>query len=170
MRPQIHRPRAAAIGCLAALGVFLTIGCSDPTPTEAQSDVPAANLVLSNGNLITVDPAYPAATSVAINGDRITAVGSDTDIAPYIGRDTEVIDLKGLTAIPGFIEGHGHYTSFGESLITLDFRHAGSFAAIVAMVTDTAASTRGGEWIIGRGWHQDKWRSRDLAGRGSAAA
>jgi predicted amidohydrolase YtcJ len=122
---------------------------------------PVADLVLTNGNVVTVDPSQPAAEAVAVTGDRITAVGSAADIDSYIGADTEVIDLGGQTAIPGFIEGHGHYTSFGGSLLILDFRYARSFAEIVSMVEGAVQETQAGEWIIGRGWHQDKWEIRE---------
>jgi predicted amidohydrolase YtcJ len=122
---------------------------------------PVADLVLTNGNVATVDQAAPHAEALAVIGDRIAAVGSADEIAAYIGDDTEVVDLAGRTAIPGFIEGHGHYTSFGGSLLILDFRHAKSFAEIVQMVADAAKETPAGEWIVGRGWHQDKWETSE---------
>jgi len=128
----------------------------DPGPAH-----PIADLVLTNGNVITVDAGTPRAEAVATIGDRIVAVGSTADIAAYIGDDTEVIDLDGQTAMPGFIEGHGHYTSFGGSLMILDFRYAKSFAEVVSMVAAVTKETPPGEWIIGRGWHQDKWETKE---------
>jgi predicted amidohydrolase YtcJ len=133
---------------------FILSGCGESPSSQA---LPAADLVLTNANVVTVDPDLPRARAIAVIGDRIAAVGSEAEIAGYVSPTTEVIDLQGWTVIPGFIEGHGHYTSFGESLMTLDFRHAESFAAIVEMVADAAGKRRAGEWIIGRGWHQDKW-------------
>ena len=128
-----------------------------------QNDVegPTADLVLLNGNVLTVDSEQPRASAVAIQGDRILAVGSDEDISRYVSGETRTVDLGGQTAIPGFIEGHGHYTSFGGSLLILDFRYAKSFAEIVSMVAESAQTTPAGEWIIGRGWHQDKWEERE---------
>ena len=122
---------------------------------------PIADMVLTNGNVVTVDEQISSAEAVAIDGDRITAVGTAAQIFPYIGDDTEVIDLAGHTAIPGLIEGHGHYTSFGGSLLILDFRYAESWAEIVSMVEAKVPETPDGEWIIGRGWHQDKWSARE---------
>ena len=133
-------------------------GCSNGAPPP---DQPIADLVLTNANVITVDDSLPRAEAVAIAGDRILAVGSSESIADYVGEATEIIDLDGQTAIPGFIEGHGHYTSFGGSLLILDFRYAQSFAEIVSMVAEKAAETPAGEWIIGRGWHQDKWVEKE---------
>jgi len=122
-----------------------------------------ADLVLRNGNVHTVDESLPKAEAVAIIGDRIVAVGSDREIDRLIGDRTEVVDVEGQTVIPGFIEGHGHFTSFGGSLMTLDFRYEKSFADIVSMVAEAAESTPPGEWVIGRGWHQDKWQIKEDA-------
>ena len=135
--------------------------CACGAPQEESAGHPPADMVLVNGIVRTVDDTLPAAEAIAVNGDRITAVGSTADISLYIGEDTEVIDLAGRTAIPGLIEGHGHYTSFGGSLMILDFRYAKSFAEIVSMVADAASNTPVGEWIIGRGWHQDKWEVKE---------
>jgi hypothetical protein len=120
-----------------------------------------ADLLLINGNIVTVDLERPRVDVLAIVGDRIAAMGTAEEIAPWIGDNTAFIDLGGATAIPGLIEGHGHYTSFGGSLLILDFRHVESFAEIVAMVAESARVTPPGEWIIGRGWHQDKWATQE---------
>ena len=128
------------------------------SPTSSH---PVADLVLTNGNVVTLDAQNPMAAAIAVTDGRITAVGSAAEIADYIGDATEVIDLKEQTAIPGLIEGHGHYTSFGGSLMILDFRYAKSFAEIVAQVAGAVSETEPGEWIIGRGWHQDKWEVKE---------
>ena len=122
---------------------------------------PVADRVLTNGNIVTVDERLPQAQALAMVGDRIIAVGSNEEIDIYIGEGTDVIDLQGQTAIPGLIEGHGHYTSFGGSLMSLDFRHEKSFADIVSMIADATITTPPGEWIVGRGWHQDKWQIKE---------
>ena len=141
------------------LGFSLTLAaCGEPAEPNTHA---VADLVLTNGNVVTVDSNAPSAEAVAVIGDRIAEVGSAAAIAAYIGDDTEVIDLEGKTAIPGFIEGHGHFTSFGGSLMILDFRYASSFAEIVSMVEAVASETPAGEWIIGRGWHQDKWAVKE---------
>jgi len=142
------------IATLLIAALFL-IACGPAT--VPQDSGPVADLVLQNGNVVTVDDKLPRAQAIAVIGDRIAAVGNNEEIAAFVGDRTELIDLAGQTAIPGFIEGHGHYTSFGGSLLILDFRHAKSFDEIVSQVAAAAATTPEGEWIIGRGWHQDKW-------------
>jgi len=145
---------------LAAAFVLLALVACGKTREQADGGV-FADMVMINGNIIAVDNAFTDAQGIAIIGDRIAAVGSNDEIAIFVGNETEVIDLAGRTAIPGLIEGHGHYTSFGESLMTLDFRYAGSFAEIVSVIEETAKNTPHGDWIIGRGWHQDKWVDRE---------
>ncbi|MEX0706656.1 MAG: amidohydrolase [Woeseia sp.] len=141
--------------------LFFGALCACNRSGDAESGHAIADLVLINGNIVTVDADRPRVDVLAITGDRIVAAGTTEEISPWIGDSTRFIDLGGQTAIPGFIEGHGHYTSFGGSLLILDFRHAESFAEIVAMVAESTKVTPPGEWIIGRGWHQDKWQTRE---------
>ncbi|MDP6297059.1 MAG: amidohydrolase [Candidatus Marinimicrobia bacterium] len=116
-----------------------------------------ADLVLLNGKILTVDEQQPEAEALAARGDTIVALGSSSEIRQYVGEETEVIDLEGYLAIPGFIEGHGHYYSLGASLMELELRYTNSWAEIVSLVAQAAREARPGEWIVGRGWHQDKW-------------
>ena len=146
------------IRVLLPVAIALLGGCDRP---DSQAVNPAADLLLVNADVVTVDAASPYAEAVAIKGDLILAVGTSEEMSKYRGEDTEVIDLRGQMVMPGFIEGHGHYTSFGGSLMILDFRNAKSFAEIVSMVANAAADTPVGEWIVGRGWHQDKWETRE---------
>ena len=76
-----------------------------------------------------------------------------------IGPSTQTIDLHGQLAIPGFIESHGHFTGVGEAKEQLDLTNAKSWDEIVAMVAEAANKAKPGEWIHGRGWHQEKWSS-----------
>lgn len=76
-----------------------------------EDSVTPADLVLRGGKIATLDPELGEAEAVAVTGHAITAVGSDEEIAAYLGPDTEVIELDGRLAVPGFIEGHGHYMS-----------------------------------------------------------
>jgi predicted amidohydrolase YtcJ len=71
-----------------------------------------------------------------------------------------VIDLAGRLAIPGFIEGHGHFTGIGQMKMSLNLMGAKNWDAIVAMVAAAARESKPGEWIIGRGWHQEKWDAK----------
>ncbi len=120
---------------------------------------PPADLVLLNGKIVTLDDSLPEAEALAATDGRITAVGNNEHVRRYAGEGTRVIDLEGRLAIPGFIEGHGHFLSIGAAQLNLDLMGTGSWEQIVAMVEEAAAGTEPGEWILGRGWHQDKWSS-----------
>ncbi len=122
----------------------------------------AADLVLRNGKIITLDPATPQAQAVAITGGKIVATGSDAQMARHIQPSTKVIDLAGRLAIPGFIEGHGHFTGIGQMKMNLNLREVKNWDQIVAMVGAAAREARPGEWIIGRGWHQEKWDAKPV--------
>ncbi len=116
-----------------------------------------ADLVLRGGVVATVDAGDSMAEALAIADGWIVAVGSDAEIDAHIGPDTEIVELDGRLAAPGFVESHGHYMSLGNSKTILDLNGAANWDVIVAMVADAAAQARPGEWIRGRGWHQEKW-------------
>ncbi len=146
------------------LATMLLAACGSEqssAPAADESSGPKVDMVLTNGNVLTVEEAMPNAEAVAIVGDRIAAVGSSAEIAAWIGDSTEVIDLAGQTAMPGFIEGHGHYTSYGDSFYRLELRYDSSWQKIVDKVARAAEGAEPGEWIVGRGWHQDKWTVKE---------
>lgn len=117
-----------------------------------------AELVLRGGVVLTLEDDLPRAEALAVQGGRIVAVGNDAQIAQWIGPSTRVIELGGRTVMPGFIEGHGHFFSLGASRQQLDLASARSWEEVVAQVAEAARRTPAGQWIVGRGWHQGKWR------------
>jgi predicted amidohydrolase YtcJ len=116
-----------------------------------------ATLVLLNGKFVTLDPGVPAAAALAARGDKIAAVGSVAEISRYIGPATEVVDLGGRLATPGWIDAHLHFQSLGESRLELDLTKAKSWDAIVTLVAGAVKNAVPGALITGRGWHQEKW-------------
>lgn len=124
--------------------------------------VEPADTVLRNGKFVTVDPQKPEAQALAVRGDRIEAVGTNDEIARYVGPSTQVIDLEGLLAIPGFIDSHGHFTGVGQSRMVLNLTQAKSWEDIVKMVGEAAQTAKPGAWIMGRGWHQEKWDTKPV--------
>ena len=120
--------------------------------------VDPADLILVNGKIVTVDDRVPAATWLAVRGGRIAALGTDPkDYVRYAGESTRIVDLGGALTIPGLIESHGHFTGLGSSKMILDLTKARSWEEIVALVSAAASNAKPGDWILGRGWHQDKW-------------
>ncbi len=143
--------RFLAVKVLIVTMLFLIIG---PPQLRAWQ---TADLILSGGKVVTVDPDRPEATAIAVSGDRILAVGSDEEIAQFATEQTRIIDLQGRLAIPGFIEGHAHFVNLGMSRMMLDLKTAQSWDDVVGQVADAVRITPPGEWIVGRGWHQEKW-------------
>src|SRR5262245_1193911 len=127
------------------------------TFTQPRAAVRPADLVLRGGRIVTVDEARPEAQAIAVNGDTIVALGSNQEIQPYVGPATRVIDLRGALATPGFIDAHVHFTGVGEAARNLKLANAKNWGDIVRMVGEAAQKARPGEWILGRGWHQEKW-------------
>ena len=126
----------------------------------AGEPIEPADLVLVGGHVVTVDDRVTDGTALAARGGRVVAVGTDAEIRRFIGDGTEVVELDGRTAIPGFIEGHGHYTGVGSSTLQLNLMDVANWDEIVAMVQAAVAEARPGELITGRGWHQEKWDRR----------
>ena len=120
---------------------------------------PPADLVLLNAKVVTLEDSRPEAQAVAVVGDRIADLGSTADIKRHVGPNTQVIDLKGQLVIPGFVEGHGHFGGVGEAQLNLNLMNVKSWDEIVSMVEQAAKKSKPGQWIIGRGWHQEKWTS-----------
>lgn len=139
---------SAALLALAAL-----IACGGGPPPEGGP----ADLVLLGGRVVTVDDAVPEGEALAVRGDRIAAVGATGDIERYVGPDTQVIELDGRLAIPGFIEGHGHFMGVGDAQMILKLGESENWNRIVDLVAEAVAEAPAGAWIEGRGWHQEKW-------------
>jgi len=138
-------PRAVVL-----LLAVLLAGCSSS---------PTADLVLTNGTVATLDDDHGRVEALAAAGDTLLAVGSAEEIDAYVGGDTRVIDLQGRLAVPGLIEGHGHYMGMGKAQMQLDLLGTASWGQIVARVDSAAGATDAGSWVEGRGWHQEKWTS-----------
>ena len=116
-----------------------------------------ADLVLYNGKVVTLDSSNTVAQAIAVQGDRILAVGKNEPIKKLANARAKVIDVHGALVIPGLIEGHAHFLSLGRALLNLDLTRARTWQDIVDSVAHRAAKAQPGEWIIGRGWHQEKW-------------
>ena len=130
--------------------IFLLTSCDDP-------DSNFADLALINGNIATINDDQPHAEAIAVKGDTIKFIGSSDEIQKFIGETTEVIDLDGKFVLPGFIESHAHFMSLGNSAMILDLSTASNWDEIIAQVVEASEKAQPGEWIRGRGWHQEKW-------------
>src|SRR4030095_3110326 len=119
-----------------------------------------ADMILHNAYV------YPAVNdpiengAVIIHDGKIIDIGESTSmLKKWESKKTEIIDCGGAFLMPGFIEGHGHFSSLGYNLIQLDLLNTHSWQEIIDSVEARVAKSRPGEWIVGRGWHQEKWNT-----------
>jgi predicted amidohydrolase YtcJ len=147
-----NRLLSRAVRFLLPVAAAAVASCAEP--------MEPADLVLLGGTVVTGEDSIPEGQALAARGGRVIAVGTDKEIRRYVGDSTEVVELAGRTAIPGFIEGHGHYTGVGQAKLQLNLMGAANWDAIVAMVQEAVAQAQPGQLITGRGWHQEKWDRR----------
>jgi predicted amidohydrolase YtcJ len=142
-----------------ALAVFSLAFCLRHKTPPAKAD-----LVLSNGNVVTLSAELPKAQAVAISGNRIVRVGSAKDVKPYIGEKTKVIDLGQKLVIPGLIDAHLHPFGAGRALTILDLKGI-SKEEILAQVALKVKELKKGEWIEAEGWDQGFWKEKEFPTR-----
>ncbi|HMQ06746.1 MAG TPA: amidohydrolase [Saprospiraceae bacterium] len=135
---------------LSLLFIFSLFSCVDKNGAE---------LIIINGKIYTVSNGYAEGDALVIRDGKIDLITDSREIEKYSGKKTEVIDAGENFIMPGFIEGHGHFSGLGYSLLNLNFINSRSWEEIVSMVEEKVKTAQPGEWIIGRGWHQEKWDS-----------
>jgi predicted amidohydrolase YtcJ len=149
---------------LVFIGVFVLAGihCRNKSPDKT------ADLVLMNGNIVTVDKSNPRAEALAVKGDTIVAVGSYEEIKAYIDKQqTKIIDLQGKLALPGFNDSHVHFVDGGHALMSISLDGVTSLEEIQRRVRERIKDKNEGEWITGGGWDQEilpgkRWPTKEL--------
>jgi predicted amidohydrolase YtcJ len=141
--------RALLVMTLTICVSFSTVGFRTPVKQPVK-------LVLFNGKVFTGDAAGTVARAVAVDGERIVAVGTDAEVrGRYTGA--KEIDLHSRLVTAGFNDAHIHFMNGGRSLLLVDLRDATSIAEVQRRVAAKAATVQPGEWIIGRGWDHTLW-------------
>jgi hypothetical protein len=141
-----------------------------PGPKRAGAASRPATLVLRGGVVLTMDAARPRASALAIAGDRLVAVGSDAEVAPFIGADTRVVELAGRAVTPGLVDAHAHLVGLGATLRRVDLRDSRSEAEASERVARAARQLPPHAWVVGRGWDHTTWPAQRFPGRGSLDA
>ncbi len=119
-----------------------------------------ADMVLFNGKIFTVNAAQPWAQAAAIRDGKFVAVGKDEEIKKLIGKETEVIDLQGKLALPGFNDAHLHFANGGLYLLGIDLRPAHDEKEFARILKDYIYKTPKGEWVTGGNWDHENWPSK----------
>ena len=114
------------------------------------------DLVLTNGNIYTVEDKQPKAQAIAVKGDRIIFVGSNEEAKKF--RAAKVIDLHGHTVVPGLTDSHCHIFGIGDREMRLNLEGTNTREDFLARVKERVAQTERGKWITGRGWIETFWK------------
>ncbi len=123
---------------------------------------PAADLIITNAKIYTVDKNLPKAEAVAILGDRIVGVGTSAAMDAWRGPETRMIDAGGKLLLPGFNDAHVHFISGGMQLDNVKLNDAASAEEFERRIAERAKITRRGEWITGGDWDETKWNPPQL--------
>jgi predicted amidohydrolase YtcJ len=107
-----------------------------------------ADTILYNARVVTMDPALPRASAVAVREGRFVGVGEEAELRPLAGRRTERIDLDGRAVVPGLIDTHNHLSTTGLGMRQVSLEGSRSVAEVVARVVERAATTPRGEWVV----------------------
>lgn len=132
-----------------------------PCCLSAQSK-PAADLIITNAKIWTVDKARPEAESLAVLRDRIVAVGSSAEVDAWHGPQTRIIDAQGKLLLPGFNDAHVHFVDGGDHLQQVQLKDAASPQEFARRIEQRAKTTPKGEWITGGDWDEQRWSPPDL--------
>ena len=135
---------------IGLFGAILFVSCAQDKTGPAPAD-----LVFKNGAVYTVDESRTWAEAVAIDDGRIVYVGGGRGVKPFVGRETEVVDLEGKMVLPGFHDSHVHLISGGIELGQCDLNGLKTREEIFKKIQDYTAQNPDAEWIVGSGW--DLW-------------
>ncbi|HYR74869.1 MAG TPA: amidohydrolase [Pyrinomonadaceae bacterium] len=133
--------------------VSLLIVSLVPTITRVEP----ADLIFTNANVYTANDQQPRAEAVAVKMDRIVFVGSNAEAKKYQGGNTRVIDLHGVTVLPGMTDAHHHLEGVGFREMTLNLEGITNLQDFLAKVKARVAQAKPGEWVTGRGWIETFW-------------
>ena len=138
------------IAAFIFLGSICFYGCK-----PSAGDV--ADTIIINASVYTVDEGLSEAEAIAIKAGRIMYVGTNDSANMWKGEKTEVIDAGGSFVMPGIIEGHGHIHGLGDFLRDINLMTVANWDEALQRLDSAIKLAKPGDWIIGRGWHQEKW-------------
>jgi predicted amidohydrolase YtcJ len=137
---------------LSVLLLGLAPGVPPPPPVDA------ADVVFKNGNIYTANDSLAKAHAVAVRGDRIIFVGSNSGAEKFVGKATRVVDLHGNTVLPGMTDAHHHLSGVGFREMTLNLEGTTGLEDFLAKVKARVDQAKPGEWVTGRGWIETHWK------------
>ena len=134
---------------LLAIAIIISL-CASLQAASPPSN--AADTIILNARIYTVNPQQPSAEALAISGEKILAVGTKNEIEKYRGASTRIIDAQGHLVLPGFVDCHIHFMDGSMGLTRVDLNDAKTVAEIQKRVKEYAESHLQEPWITGMGW------------------
>ncbi len=144
---------------VSVLAASVSFG-QDATPAEPKVK---ADIIFVHGNIYTGVPAntpfasIERAEAIAVKGDRILATGKTFDLEKFKGPQTQIVDLGGHFAMPGFNDAHLHLDDAGQTKLSVDLTGVKSLDELRSKVAAKVAESRAGEWVLGSGWDETLW-------------
>jgi predicted amidohydrolase YtcJ len=139
--------KIAKITFVLFLGSFMAFGQAKP----------AADLIITNAKIWTVDKSRPNAEALAVLGERIVAVGSAAEVDTWHGPQTKVLDAQGKLLLPGFNDAHVHFVDGGDQLQSVQLKDAATPEEFARRIGERAKATPKGEWVTGGDWDEQRW-------------
>lgn len=161
-------------GAAFITGLLLAaVGCSPPVASVAADRVlrggrvyslawaePGLDGATAPGAPVSTGRWYPDAEALAITDGRVVAVGSNADMEPSIGPQTQVVELDGATVLPGLIDSHAHVAGYGALLSRVSLLGVKTEEEAVELIAAAAAETKAGEWVVAWGFDEGVWANR----------
>jgi predicted amidohydrolase YtcJ len=143
---------------VVSLTLFLT-GCGqvDELASQNTKECKAADLAMHNTTIYTVNEAQPKAEALAVLGDKIIFVGSNSDVSRYLCGDAKILDMSGNYVYAGFTDSHQHVEGVGQRPKTLSLFGIPSLQQTVEAIEEFASTVPAGQWVQGRGWIEREW-------------
>ena len=146
---------------IPAAAVMASALCAVATPMSAQAAA-RADVIVVNAAIYTADDARPRADGMAVQGGRVTYVGTSAGARALASTATRVIDARGQTVVPGMVDGHAHLSGLGQALRIVDLTGTTSYQQVIDRVVARARTAPKGSWVLGRGWDQNDWSDKNF--------
>jgi len=145
---------------IAASAIALCAMAPSVLPAQRQGPRPAPDVIYYNAKVVTVDDQFSYAQAVAISGDKFTAVGTNEALRVFAGPNTRLVDLRGMTVVPGLTDNHLHSAGGGPGV---DLSRTRTIDEVLKAVSDRVKRAEPGEVVISNNdWHEAQLKEQRL--------
>ena len=148
--------------CMGLALVFINRDVSAQAARVSRPAPRAADLIVVNARIYTVDESRPLVSAIAVRDGRVLFAGSDREVRSLAGPRARVIDAGGRAVIPGMVDAHAHLLGLGKSLRNVQLAGSATYEEVIARTVARARELKPGEWVVGRGWDQNLWPDKQF--------